>query len=255
MHILVVDNNVELCRALQDYFETQDDIDVVGVAYDGEEALEKIERLQPDVILLDITMPYLDGLGVMERLGSPKIEKKPKVVAMTAFSTDTLLTRLMSLGVDYFVVKPFRLEILAQRLREFTQDGKGMKVLEAASTLDVHLGIEQRVTKLLHAMGVPPHYKGFSYLKEAVLMCTDDGYISGALTKDIYPKLATKYHSSPSGVEAAIRNAVVAAWEHGNTDYIRELCQPYCGERMPTNALIIAKIAEKTKASDEQIQL
>lgn len=249
MEILVVDNNVELCRALQSYFNTQDDIEVVGVAYDGEEALKQIEILQPDVILLDITMPYLDGIGVMERLGSLAISKRPKVVAMTAFSTDTLLTRLMSLGVDYFIVKPFKLEILARRLREFAQDSRGMIASEGASALESKLTTDQRVTKLLHAMGVPPHFKGFLYLKEAALMCTEDGYFSGGLTKDIYPTLAKKYNTTASGVEAAIRNAVVAAWEHGNTAFIRELCEPYCAERMPTNSLIIAKIAEEGQAT------
>ena len=97
-------------------------------------------------------------------------------------------------------------------------------------------------------MGVPPHYKGFSYLKEAVLMYSDDGYFAGGLTKELYPTLAKKYHTTASGVEAAIRNAVVAAWENGNREFIRKLCEPYCRERMPTNSLIIAKVSEEGRA-------
>ncbi len=245
MKILVVDNNVELCHAIETYFASQHAFEVVGVAHDGQEALRKIENLQPDVVLLDITMPYLDGLGVMERLGTLRIEKRPKVVAITAFGTDNLLARLMSLGVDYFMVKPFQLDILAQRLQEFAGASTDMIAAEAASTFESRLTVDQRVTKLLHSMGVPPHYKGFLYLKEAVLRCTEDGYCAGGLTKEIYPALAKKHHTTPSGVEAAIRNAVVAAWEHGNTGCIRQLCEPYCDERMPTNSLIIAKVAEK----------
>lgn len=247
MRILVVDNNVELCAALQDYFDTQPDLEVVGLAYDGEQALTQITELQPDVVLLDITMPYLDGLGVMERLHSLNLKRKPKVFVITAFGTDNLLARLMSLGADYFMVKPFKLEILAQRLREFAQNSQGMIASETASTVESRLTIDQKVTQLLHNMGVPPHYKGFSYLKEAVLMCTEDGYFAGGLTKDIYPTLAKKYRTTASGVEAAIRNAIVAAWEHGNTSFIRRLCEPYCDERMPTNSLIIAKVAEESQ--------
>ncbi len=243
MRVLVVDNNVELCNVLKEYLDKQPDFDVVGLAYDGEQALHQIECLLPDVVLLDITMPHLDGIGVMERLQTMELDVTPTIFAMTAFGSDTLLARLMALGVDYFMVKPFRLDILAQRLREFGHDSE-MLVSETASALESRLTADQRVTKMLHDMGVPPHYKGFTYLKDAVLICNEDGYFAGGLTKAIYPALAQKYHTTASGVEAAIRNAVVAAWEHGNKSHIRRLCEPYCDERMPTNSLIIAKIAE-----------
>ena len=220
-------------------------ISTVGMAHDGEEAMSLIQSLEPDVVLLDITMPYLDGLGVMERLQTLGLKKRPKVVVITAFGTDNLLARLMSLGADYFMIKPFQLEILAQRLREFAATSKEVVALEGAAALDTRTSADQTVLRLLHDMGVPPHYKGFSYLKDAVLMYTDEGYFVGGLTKEIYPALAKKYRTTASGVEAAIRNAIVAAWEHGNTGFIRRLCEPYCEERMPTNSLLIAKIAEE----------
>lgn len=249
MRVLVVDNNVELCKVLEDYFDTQLDLDVVGMAHDGEEAMSLIQSLEPDVVLLDITMPYLDGLGVMERLQTLGLKKRPKVVVITAFGTDNLLARLMSLGADYFMIKPFQLEILAQRLREFAATSKEVVALEGAAALDARTSADQTVLRLLHDMGVPPHYKGFSYLKDAVLMYTDEGYFAGGLTKEIYPALAKKYRTTASGVEAAIRNAIVAAWEHGNIGFIRRLCEPYCEERMPTNSLLIAKIAEECLGS------
>jgi len=174
MRVLVVDNNVELCKVLEDYFDTQLDLDVVGMAHDGEEAMSLIQSLEPDVVLLDITMPYLDGLGVMERLQTLGLKKRPKVVVITAFGTDNLLARLMSLGADYFMIKPFQLEILAQRLREFAATSKEVVALEGAAALDTRTSADQTVLRLLHDMGVPPHYKGFSYLKDAVLMYTDE---------------------------------------------------------------------------------
>lgn len=247
MRILIVDNNAELCEILRQYLDGQLDFEVVGLAYDGEQALAQIQSLEPDVMLLDITMPYLDGLGVLERLQTLSIKKKPKILVITAFGTDNLLGRLMVLGADYFLVKPFRLEILAQRVRQFACETSRI-FSEEASALESKLTTNQKVIKLLHTMGVPPHFKGFSYLKEAVLMCcVDDGYLAGGLTKEMYPTLAKKHHTTSSGVEAAIRNAVVAAWEHGNTDFIKRLCQPYCDQRMPTNSLIIAKIAEESQ--------
>lgn len=249
MRILIVDNNVELCQVLKHFLDKQQDLEVVGLAHDGEQALTQIQATEPDVVLLDITMPYLDGLGVMERLHTLNNQKRPKVFVITAFSSDSLLGRLMALGADYFMVKPFRLEILAERLRQFSSDGHEIVLGEEAVTTDCTLTIDQRVTKILHEMGVPPHFKGFSYLKDAVLMCMENGYYAGGLTKEMYPALAKKYHTTSSGVEAGIRNAVVSAWEHGNTAYIKKLCEPYCDTRMPTNSLIIAKIVEDSQTT------
>ena len=196
MRVLVVDNNVELCKVLEDYFDTQLDLDVVGMAHDGEEAMSLIQSLEPDVVLLDITMPYLDGLGVMERLQTLGLKKRPKVVVITAFGTDNLLARLMSLGADYFMIKPFQLEILAQRLREFAATSKEVVALEGAAALDTRTSADQTVLRLLHDMGVPPHYKGFSYLKDAVLMYTDEGYFAGADQGDLSrPGKEVPHHS------------------------------------------------------------
>lgn len=244
MRILIVDNNVELCQILQQYLTSHDDFDVVGMAHDGEQAISDIQRLKPDLILLDITMPYLDGLGVLEALRSMELGKKPKVFVITAFGSDRLLSRLLALGADYFLVKPFRLDILLERLREFACTSTGVVHREEAVTQEAPMTIEQRVTEILHRMGVPPHFKGFAYLRDAVLMYMKEGYYAGGLTKEMYPALAEKYNTTMSGVEAGIRNALAAAWEHGNPEFIRKLCEPYCEDRMPTNSLVIARIVE-----------
>lgn len=244
MRILIVDNNVELCQVLQQCLSAHEDFEVVGVAHDGEQALTEIQRLEPDLILLDITMPCLDGVGVLEALKSMQLAKKPKVFVITAFGSDRLLSRLLALGADYFLVKPFRLDILMERLQEFSGSSSGVLIDEAALSLENGLTIDQKVTEILHRMGVPPHFKGFAYLRDAVLMYVKEGYYAGGLTKEMYPALAKKYQTTMSGVEAGIRNALAAAWEHGNTEYIKKLCEPYCDNRMPTNSLIIARIVE-----------
>lgn len=246
MRILIVDNNVELCQVLKDYLSNQHNLEVVDLAHDGEQALVAIKNFEPDVVLLDITMPYLDGLGVLERLKTLDLKKKPKIIVITAFGSDGLLSRLSAFGVDYFIVKPFRLEMLAERIRQFSREGESVSPGERPWQGEPQEPKEHKVTRLLHKMGVPPHYKGFSYLREAVLMCMEDGYLGGALTKEMYPALAEKYQTTSGGVEAAIRNAIIAAWENGNTEYIRSLCDPYCADKTPTNSLLIAKIAEES---------
>ncbi len=262
MKILIVDNNLELCQVLSEFFGTQPDLQVVGEAHDGEQALKKIQELEPDLVILDITMPHLDGLGVLERLYHLKLKVRPRIIVLTAFGRDDLISRLTELGVDYFILKPFNLEVLAERVRQFSQEGNGCVQVEETAFRPNHLrvvdsykaggeGVHKRnvkehlVTKILHELGVPPHFKGFTYLREAVLFYLSDGYVGGALTKELYPSLASKHNTTSGGVEAAIRNAVVAAWEHGNRDYIKKLCGAHRANRVPTNSLIIAKLAEE----------
>ncbi len=262
MRVLVVDNNVELCSILTEFFDSQPDMNSVGAAHDGEQALTKIKELTPDVVILDITMPHLDGIGVLERLKKLNLEKRPNIIVLTAFGKDDLVTHLGELGVDYFVIKPFNLNLLADRVRQFTAthipvpDQMSFKEVSPTAERDFQIqegatrndNREQEVVKFLHEMGIPPHFKGFTYLREAVIMCNHEGYVGGALTKQLYPALARKYKTTVGGVEAAIRNSVVTAWENGNPDYIRALCGSHRGQRIPTNSLIIAKLAEEVNA-------
>lgn len=248
MKVLIVDNNVELCQVLKEYINKQHDLETIGLAHDGEEALKMIKTLQPDVVLLDITMPYLDGIGVLERLGTLNLAKHPKIIVITAFGTDKLILRLQALNPDYFMVKPFRLQVLVDRIRQFSEKHDQGPLAEQAAAVDQAASRKQKVTQLLHNMGVPSHYKGFSYLKEAALMCVEDGYLGGGLTKEMYPALAEKYGTTTGGVEAAIRNALIFAWENGDSDYIRKLCGSAGIKRAPTNSLIIAKISEEMQA-------
>ena len=225
MRILVVDNNVELCQILREFFNSQEDLTVVGEAHDGEQALRLIQELEPDVVILDVTMPHLDGIGVLERLDSLGLKQRPRIIVLTAFGRDDLIARFTELGVDYFMLKPFSLEVLADRVRQFTQTRITLGQAETAAVqVSSSVNVNASVTRLLHKLGVPPHYKGFSYLRDAVLMCADEGYLGGALTKELYPALAEKYATTPGGVEAAIRNAIIAAWETGNREAIVEVC-------------------------------
>lgn len=250
MKVLIVDNNVELCRILEEYINKQHDLETIGLAHDGEKALKMIKQLEPDVVLLDITMPYLDGIGVLERLRTLKLQKRPRVIVITAFGSDTLILRMQALQPDYFMVKPFRLQVLVDRIRQFSEEEDTLAPLgQSAASVDSSVHFKQKITQLLHNMGVPPHYKGFSYLREAALMCVEDGYLGGGLTKEMYPALAERFGTTSGGVEAAIRNAVISAWENGNTAYISKLCGGKDIGRVPTNSLIIAKISEVAQST------
>ncbi|NLA58254.1 MAG: sporulation transcription factor Spo0A [Firmicutes bacterium] len=258
LRILIADNNVGLCETLNAFLERQEGMQVVGIAHDGEETLQLIEEREPDVVLLDITMPHLDGLGVMERLSQLNLAKKPKIIVLTAFGREDIIRRFTDLGADYFVVKPFDLNVLADRIRQFAGEVSDESILGEAeaevtpqssrTALRSAINCEAQVTELLHKIGIPAHFKGYNYLRDAVMVVMEeDGVFGGSLTKELYPRLAEKYNTTPGGVEAAIRNAVITAWEHGNRAYLEELTGRTSKGRFPTNSLIIAKLADQLK--------
>ena len=257
LKILIADNNVGLCETLEAFLERQEAMQVVGVAHDGEETLALIEEHEPDVVLLDITMPHLDGLGVMERLSRLNLTRRPKIIVLTAFGREDIIRRFTDLGADYFVVKPFDLNVLADRIRQFAGDETEDSLVREPDlelsqsprmTARSSVNKEAMVTELLHKIGIPAHFKGYNYLRDAVLVVLEEeGLFGGSLTKELYPRLAEKYNTTPGGVEAAIRNAVITAWDHGNRAFLEELTGRTTKGRFPTNSLIIAKLADQLK--------
>ena len=120
--IIIADDNRNFCQMLQNYLQGQEDLSIVGVANNGLEAWELIQTQEPDLIILDLVMPNLDGLGVLERINTRTTMTRPKIIMLTAFGQESLTHQAMMLGVDYFILKPFDLDILSKRIRSLTQD-------------------------------------------------------------------------------------------------------------------------------------
>ena len=269
LRLLIADNNVELCDVLSRFFSRQADVEVVGVAYDGEQALSLIREHEPDVVILDITMPLLDGLAVLERLPELNLGHRPHIIVLTAFGREDLMTKMTQLGADYYIVKPFDLEVLATRVRQFSGIEEPMVReggVESAPTTSTSVAAERHaasgykgrdlvgmVTDTIHQMGVPAHFKGYNYLRDAVLLVLqEETMLGGNLTKVLYPRIAGKYGTSTGGVEAAIRNAIITAWQNGNPEYISTIVGKSAIStkgRFPSNSLMIAKIADRLRVS------
>lgn len=250
IRVLIADNNIELCHMIEEFLNTQEDMEVVALAHDGKEALERMAEVAPDVVVLDITMPNLDGMAVLERMGSLNLNPRPTVIVLTAMGREDIIQRFTDLGAEYFIIKPFDLMLLAERIRQFSAGG-GLPLTREIGRRNGALKANEdasfTVTQLLHRMGVPPNFKGYNYLRDGVLMVLRDSQLlGGALTKRLYPELAEKYRTTPGGVEAAIRNAVLACYERGNREFIDELCgQGHRAKKScPTNSMVIAKLAD-----------
>lgn len=252
IRILIVDNNKDLCAALKEHVELQEDMELAGLAYDGLEAVEMIPVTKPDVVILDITMPYLDGIGVLERLAQMDLAPRPKIVILTAFEQESMIQRLIALGASYYMVKPFDVNTLFERIRQFSQ------AKETAVDLREHRPIarvrfrerslpelELEVTKIFHEMGIPAHFRGYAYLRDAIIMGVREVELLGNITKRLYPRIAEKYHSTASGVESAIRHAIEVGWQRGNPEYMEKFFGYENGRgRFPTTAQFIAKVVD-----------
>ena len=253
--VLIADNNMPLCASLTDFLNGLPDMEVVGCAYDGEEALELIAKTQPDVVILDISMPRLDGMAVLERLPDLKLERRPRIIVLTALAREDIAKRFTELGADYFLLKPFDLQLLAERIRQFTNErpAEPAPVAPAPARPPVSRthNLEAMVTRLLHEMGMPAHFKGYQYLRDAVLMAVEGtDLVGGSLSKEVYPRLASKYNATPGGVEAAIRNALIACWENGNRAFLEQLTGQSGRTRkgrFPTNSMVIAQLADQLR--------
>lgn len=243
--ILIVDDNKDLCAQLKEYIEKQDDLQVAGIAYNGLEALQIIKDSTPDIVLLDIIMPHLDGIGVLERLASSNSPGKPKIIILTAFGQESVTRRAVSLGADYFLLKPFDFSVLGTRIRQL-MEGKNVGQYTKTPSTRSH---DVAVTNIIHEMGVPAHLKGYHYLRDAILMIIRDVSLLGAVTKELYPMIAGKYQTTPSRVERAIRHAIELSWDRGNV----EMMTKFFGYTIsiergkPTNSEFIAMVAEKLR--------
>ena len=266
IRVLLADDNREFIEVLKEYVQSQDDMNIVGVAYHGNEALEMIYREAPDVVILDIIMPHLDGLGVLEKLQNEV--QKPRVIILSSFGQESMTQRAVNLGADYYILKPFDLETLGKRIRQLhSEDGfLGINVTTAgggSSSISNSVinyvqptvstkSLEVEVTRMIHQMGVPAHVKGYQYLRDSIVNVVKEVSLLGAVTKELYPMIATKYQTTPSRVERAIRHAIELAWDRGNIDFMNKFFGYTINvERgKPTNSEFIAMVADKLRMSN-----
>jgi two-component system response regulator (stage 0 sporulation protein A) len=262
--VLIADDNKEFCSILNDYLLNQKDIVVTGIAKDGREALELIQERKPDLVILDIIMPHLDGLGVLEQLNTMSIDKIPRVIVLSAVGQDKITQQAITLGADYYVVKPFDMDIFTRRIREMFNTNDNLNVInyrtshspiiqrEAAATKGP-IDLETEITSIIHEVGVPAHIKGYMYLREAITMVVNDMELLSAVTKELYPSIAKKFNTTASRVERAIRHAIEVAWGRGQIEAINRLFgyTVHINKGKPTNSEFIAIIADKLRLKNK----
>ncbi len=218
----------------------REDVEVVASASDGVEALRLVTELDPELLLLELTLPKLDGLGVLRKL--PETGKSPAVIVLSGFVNERVVAQAAALGASFFLPKPCDAQDLAEHIRQLTHH----PLLKTIPMPRRQPSLESAVTDIIHEVGVPAHIKGYQYLREAILLTVNDMEAINAVTKVLYPEVARKFNTTPSRVERAIRHAIEVAWDRGDI----ETLQRFFGYTVsnikgkPTNSEFIAMIAD-----------
>ena len=261
IRILIADDNRNFIEVLKLYIQSQADMELVGVAYHGKEALELFYHVSPDVIVLDIIMPHLDGLGVLEKLQHK--EPRPHVIILSAFGQESITQRAVNLGADYFILKPFDLETLGKRIRQLYGDNSfistpGYSLNESSFAQEVNVpyrtsikNVDIEATQMIQQAGVPAHVKGYQYLRDAIVSVVNEVSLLESVTKELYPLIADKYQTTPSRVERGIRHAIELACDRGNVEFMNGLFgyTISVGRGKPTNSEFIAMVADNIRMS------
>ena len=259
--ILVADDSKEFANIVKEFLTRYDDFDVVGVANDGNEAIEKILDTKPDVVILDIIMPCIDGIGVLQKINESDIDKKPIVLVLSAVSQEKMTKDAIALGAYCFMLKPFDLEVLAKRIKDVYEEKNSEKDFYTGAIFEKKNqyiipkrlrptdDVEVEVTNIIHDIGVPAHIKGHQYLREAIMLVMKDNDILNGITKQLYPTVANTFNTTPSRVECAIRHAIEVAWGRGKIDTLESVFgyTINMGKGKPTNSEFIAMIADKLR--------
>ncbi len=261
--VLLADDSEEFVKTIKDYLDTQEGITVAGVAYDGREAFELVKETKPDVVLLDMIMPYIDGLGVLKKIKNTNLEKEPVCMMLTAVGQEKATQKAVDLGAQYFMLKPFELDSLAERIKEFGMEQQDVLVKntdivrpsektftkENANKCYSKEDLEMIVTGIIHEVGVPAHIKGYQFIRSAILMAIDNMEVINHITKQLYPDLAKMYKTTPSRVERAIRHSIEVAWNRGRSETMESIFgyTISCDKGKPTNSEFFAMIADNVR--------
>ena len=239
--VFLLQDTKEYAEELKGYFESAYEFEVVGMSSDGISAIPMIAERKPQYIITELVLSGYDGLMVINKVR--EIDKKVKILVLSAICRDEIVHKAMSIGANYFLAKPCDFSVIKQRLNEMNEKSVDMVMVETAKKER----LDEKISKIFINVGIPPHIKGYSFLREGVKMAVEEPDIINNITKKLYTKIGEKFETTPSKVERAIRHAIEVAWNRGRIDSINNILgvRAYIGQEKPTNGEFIALVADK----------
>ncbi|MDR3289635.1 MAG: sporulation transcription factor Spo0A [Peptococcaceae bacterium] len=245
---VLIDHSPSVRGEIEHALRQKDGIKIIGSVGDGASALEILQTESVDVVITDLILSGLDGFSFIEAIHHQKLMKKPKVIVLTALTQDELIRRSLSLGVDYYMLKPCDPVVLYQRIVELLSHHQEPPPLRCQnSEYAAPNSFDERISNILLSVGIPAHIKGYHFLRNAIKNVVDNPNLINKITKELYPMVALHFHSSPTKVERAIRHAIEVAWSREKIENINDLfgIKIYRKNEKPTNSEFIALIADR----------
>ena len=241
--IILLESNSAVVKQLKDAFLENKNLKLLYTSDDGDEGIKQILALKPSLVIVSMFLKGTDGCGVIRTV---KREWPNAKIIATGMATDNIIEAAINAGAAYYLVKPFTLQAAMERILEIVNHEKE-DVKELASPKRRPLTIEEKISEIFISIGIPPHIKGYNYLREGIKMTTENPYIINSVTKELYPSIAKKFYTTSSKVERAIRHAIEVAWNRGRIDAINAIfgARIYLGSEKPTNSEFIALVADK----------
>lgn len=264
INVAIAEDNAQMMSVLNDMVERERGFHVVGKASDGEAAVSMILETKPDLVLLDVIMPKMDGISVMERIRQERPnDALPPFIMITAAGNDQIAADAFQRGANYYIMKPFDPVVVMDKIRRVVRGRARLSANDEMKTVNPYVNreeymaqnLENDVTRMLHEIGIPAHIKGYQYLRDAIIMSVQEDDTLISVTKILYPTIAKRHGTTASRVERAIRHAIEVAWERGRLDAIYELFgyTVSSGKGKPTNSEFIALIADKIRLDYKNI--
>ncbi len=252
--VFIADSNAEFTQDLKEYLEKQGNISVVGTSSNGKEALDLIHKTSPDVVALDILLPGIDGIAVLMGMRDISPDNRPHVIMITAFSNENILGMCLQHGADYYMVKPTEMSVIKDRIELVASLSRTLQINLPNTPSKVNetshrYTLEVATTNMLLTLGVPANIKGYNYVREAIISSIENPGLINAVTKQLYPLVASKFGTASSRVERSIRHAIETACIRGNEEQLFNIFGYTMNNSKckPTNSEFIALIADKLR--------
>ena len=241
--VILLESNSAVLNQLKDGFSESQDFSVIYAGDDGDEGVKQILHYKPDLVIVGMFLKGTDGCGVIRAV--KKTWAEAKIVAM-GVANDDLIEKALGEGATYYLVKPFSVATAFERIRELMKD-KASPLKSNAISKRQPVTLEEKISEIFISIGIPPHIKGYGYLREGIKLTIEHPYIINSVTKELYPSIAKRFSTTASKVERAIRHAIEVAWNRGRIDAINAIfgARIYLGTEKPTNSEFIALVADK----------
>lgn len=243
--VFLLQDSKEVNDELERKFLENDKFEIVGKGCDGISAISLIADKKPDVVILELVLAGYDGLCVIQKL--KEMGSKSKIIVLSAISREQVVSKSIALGAEYFMAKPYDFELLKERVIEILSSTESTGAKGDYVRPFHEITLEEKISRIFINVGIPPHIKGYAFLREGVKMAVNQPQIINSITKELYPRIGERYNTTPSKVERAIRHAIEVAWNRGRIDTINNILgvRAYVGAEKPTNGEFIALVADK----------